>query len=182
VDIAVAAGDFETLVAAVTAAGLVDTLKGDGPFTVFAPTDAAFNALPAGTLEALLADPSGALTDILLYHVVSGAAFSSDLSDGMTITTVGGGTLTVGVSADGVTINDARVVVADIEASNGVIHVIDTVLVPAADSDTPPDTLPVTGASASELAESGNNGLFWGLSLLVLLLGAGFVLMRRRTA
>jgi uncharacterized surface protein with fasciclin (FAS1) repeats len=130
VDIAVGAGDFNTLVAAVTAAGLVETLQGEGPFTVFAPTDAAFAALPEGTVEALLEDPAGALTDILLYHVVAGKVMSGDLSDGMTAETVQGSPITVGIVDGVVTIDGATVVAADIEASNGVIHVIDAVILP----------------------------------------------------
>jgi LPXTG-motif cell wall-anchored protein len=132
VETAVAAGDFQTLVAAVQAAGLVDALSGEGPFTVFAPTDAAFAALPEGTIESLLADPSGALIDILLYHVVAGQVLSSDLSDGMTAVTLGGAELTFSVSANGVQVNGANVVAADVMASNGVIHVIDAVLLPPA--------------------------------------------------
>jgi transforming growth factor-beta-induced protein len=133
VDTAVEAGDFTTLVTAVTAAELVDTLKGEGPFTVFAPTDAAFAAVPKETLDALLADPKGALTDVLTYHVASGKVMASDLSDGMMIDTVNGAQLEVKINADGtVMIGDATVTTADIETSNGVIHVIDTVLVPPA--------------------------------------------------
>lgn len=128
VDTAVDAGSFTTLVAAVEAAGLVETLKGEGPFTVFAPTDDAFAALPEGTVEALLADPE-ALAAILTYHVVPGAVMSTDLSDGMTATTVNGQDITIGTEG-GVTVNDANVVTADIEASNGVIHVIDAVILP----------------------------------------------------
>lgn len=128
VDTAVNAGTFTTLVAAVEAAGLVDTLKGEGPFTVFAPTDEAFAALPAGTVEGLLADPE-ALAAILTYHVVAGKVMSTDLSDGMTATTVNGADITIG-TMDGVTVNGANVVTADIEASNGVIHVIDAVILP----------------------------------------------------
>ncbi len=128
VDTAVAAGTFETLVAAVTAAGLVDTLKGEGPFTVFAPTDEAFAALPEGTVEGLLADIP-ALTEVLTYHVVAGKVMSTDLTDGMTAATVQGGEITIDLS-DGVKVNDATVTAADIETSNGVIHVIDTVLLP----------------------------------------------------
>jgi uncharacterized surface protein with fasciclin (FAS1) repeats len=130
VDIAVGNGSFTTLVAAVSAAGLVDTLKSPGPFTVFAPTDDAFAALPAGTIEALLADPTGALTDILLYHVVSGTALSSDLSNRLPVTTVLGEDVCVYIEDGNVFINDAAVIIADIEASNGVIHVIDSVLLP----------------------------------------------------
>ncbi|WP_019955607.1 fasciclin domain-containing protein [Yoonia vestfoldensis] len=128
VDTAIAAGNFTTLVAAVEAAGLVETLKGEGPFTVFAPTDEAFAALPEGTVEGLLADPE-ALAAILTYHVVSGAVMSTDLSDGMTATTVNGADITIGTEG-GVTVNDANVVTADIVASNGVIHVIDAVILP----------------------------------------------------
>lgn len=138
VDTAVAAGDFETLVAAVQAAGLEDTLRGDGPFTVFAPTDEAFAALPAGTLDTLLADPTGDLAGILTYHVIEGEVLAEDVAglDGQTVTTVNGATLTVGVGADGsVTLTDAagntvNVVTTDIMTSNGVIHVIDGVLLP----------------------------------------------------
>ena len=128
VDTAVEAGSFNTLVAAVTAAGLVDTLKGDGPFTVFAPTDEAFAALPEGTVEALLEDiPT--LTAILTYHVVPGKVMSTDLSDGMMAGTVNGAEVTIGTMG-GVKVNGANVVAADIETSNGVIHVIDAVILP----------------------------------------------------
>ncbi|MGP9791579.1 fasciclin domain-containing protein [Roseinatronobacter sp. NSM] len=128
VDIAAGNEAFSTLVAAVTAAGLVDTLKGDGPFTVFAPTDEAFAALPEGTVEALLADiPT--LTAILTYHVVPGAVMSGDLEDGMMAETVNGQSVTIGVG-DTVTVDGATVIQADIEATNGVIHVIDTVILP----------------------------------------------------
>lgn len=132
VDTAVAAGNFETLVAAVTAAGLVDTLKGEGPFTVFAPSDSAFAALPEGTVEGLLADPEGALTDVLLYHVVAGKVMAADVVglDGEMVETVGGGMLEVTVDGDSVMINGIHVVATDIETSNGVIHVIDGVLIP----------------------------------------------------
>jgi len=130
VDIAVSAGNFETLVAAVSAAGLVETLQGEGPFTVFAPTDEAFAALPEGTLEALLADPQGQLTQILLYHVVPGKVMSTDLSDGMTAETVQGSPVTFSIKDGVVKVNDATVIAADIEASNGVIHVIDAVILP----------------------------------------------------
>ncbi|SMY09035.1 fasciclin domain-containing protein [Flavimaricola marinus] len=128
VDTAVDAGTFTTLVAAVQAAGLVETLKGDGPFTVFAPTDDAFAALPEGTVEGLLADPE-ALAAVLTYHVVAGKVMSTDLSDGMMAATVNGAEITIGTEG-GVTVNDANVVTADIEASNGVIHVIDAVILP----------------------------------------------------
>ena len=130
VDVIVNSADHDTLEAAVIAAGLVETLSGDGPFTVFAPTDAAFAALPAGTIETLLADPTGALTQILLYHVVGAQALSTDLTDGQTVATLQGQTVTVTINAEGVFINNAQVTVADIVTSNGVIHVIDAVLVP----------------------------------------------------
>jgi len=128
VDTAVAAGSFDTLVAAVQAAGLVDTLKSDGPFTVFAPTDEAFAKLPAGTVESLLADPE-ALANILLYHVVPGKVMAADVTDGLTADTLNGAPVSFHV-ADGVMINDANITATDIEASNGVIHVIDTVILP----------------------------------------------------
>lgn len=128
VDIAVANGNFTTLVAAVQAAGLVDVLKGEGPFTVFAPTDEAFAALPEGTVAALLNDiPT--LTAILTYHVVPGAVMSGDLSDGMMAPTVNGQEVTISLGS-GVQVDGANVVLADIVASNGVIHVIDAVILP----------------------------------------------------
>ena len=138
VDSAIAAGDFTTLVAAVQAAGLEDTLRGEGPFTVFAPTDDAFAALPAGTIETLLEDLAGDLTDILTYHVVAGAVPAADVValDGQQVATVNGAAFTVGVADDGsVTLtdaagNDVTVVATDVQASNGVIHVIDAVLLP----------------------------------------------------
>lgn len=131
VDTAVAAGSFGTLVAAVQAAGLVDTLKGEGPFTVFAPTDEAFSALPEGTVETLLKpENKDQLTAILTYHVVAGKVMSGDLSDGMMAATVQGGEVTIKTEG-GVMVNDANVTAADIEASNGVIHVIDKVIMPA---------------------------------------------------
>jgi len=130
VDTAMAADDFNTLVAAVKAADLVETLKGDGPFTVFAPTDAAFAALPEGTVDTLLKpENKDTLTAILTYHVVPGKVMSSDLSNGMTAATVQGGEVTIGTEG-GVTVDGANVVSADIEASNGVIHVIDAVIMP----------------------------------------------------
>ncbi len=129
VEVAVAAGSFKTLVAAVTAAGLGETLSGPGPFTVFAPTDEAFAKLPAGTVEGLLKDIP-ALTKILTYHVVSGKVMAAEAAKLTSATTVQGGEIKIDAS-HGVKINDATVVTADIDASNGVIHVIDTVLMPA---------------------------------------------------
>ena len=128
VDTAIAAGSFNTLVAAVKAADLVDALQGDGPLTVFAPTDEAFSKLPKGTIENLLKpENKEQLRSILLYHVVAGNILSKDVTDGATPSTLQGSNLSVSVN-DGVAINDARVVTVDIGASNGVIHVIDSVL------------------------------------------------------
>jgi len=129
VDTAVAAGSFTMLVAAVQAAGLESTLRGPGPFTVFAPTDDAFKKLPAGTVEGLLKDIPK-LTQILTYHVVPGAVMSSDITGPMSPATVQGGTLKIDPS-HGVKVNDATVVTPDIKCDNGVIHVIDTVLLPS---------------------------------------------------
>jgi len=126
---AIKAGTFQTLVAAVGAAGLVDTLSGDGPFTVFAPTDDAFAKLPAGTVETLLQDPTGTLTDILLYHVVAGKVMAADVVNLTSAGTVGGNVLSIDTSA-GVKVDGANVIVTDIWCSNGVIHVIDTVMIP----------------------------------------------------
>ncbi|WP_299298195.1 fasciclin domain-containing protein [uncultured Tateyamaria sp.] len=134
VDTAASAGSFETLVAAVQAAGLVDTLKGDGPFTVFAPTDAAFAALPEGTVETLLKpENKDQLAAILTYHVVPGKVMSTDLTDDMEATTVQGEAVTIDLD-NGVMVEEATVVSADIETSNGVIHVIDKVILPEGNS------------------------------------------------
>jgi uncharacterized surface protein with fasciclin (FAS1) repeats len=130
VETAVGAGQFNTLAAALTAAGLVDTLKGDGPFTVFAPTDAAFAALPAGTVEDLLKPENKAkLTAILTYHVVPGKVMAANLSNGMMATTVQGTDVMFKTGMD-VMVDNAKVITPDIVASNGVIHVIDTVIIP----------------------------------------------------
>ena len=131
VDTAVAAGQFETLAAALTAAGLVDTLKGPGPFTVFAPTDEAFAALPAGTVEDLLKpENKDQLIAILTYHVVPGEVMAADVVTLTEAETVNGAMVEVKVDGSNVMINNAEVTTTDIEASNGVIHVIDTVLLP----------------------------------------------------
>ena len=131
VDIAIGSADHTTLVAAVTAAGLVETLKGAGPFTVFAPTNAAFSALPAGTVEDLLKPESkAALTNILTYHVVAGAVKAADLKDGQKVKTLQGEELTVTIKDGKVMINGANVTAADLTGSNGVVHVIDAVLMP----------------------------------------------------
>jgi uncharacterized surface protein with fasciclin (FAS1) repeats len=132
VQVAVANGSFKTLVAAVKAAGLVDTLSGKGPFTVFAPTDAAFAKLPKGTVETLLKpENKAALVKVLTYHVVSGKVLAKDIKAGsVLVTTVDGGSIKVTKSKKGVVIDNSKVVAADVKASNGVIHVIDTVLLP----------------------------------------------------
>ena len=131
VDTAVAAGQFKTLAAAIKAAGLADTLKGPGPFTVFAPTDAAFAKLPKGTIEELLKPENKAkLTAILTYHVVSGKVMAADVVKVSDAKTVQGGSLKVHASGGTVSVDNATVVKTDIGASNGVIHVIDTVLMP----------------------------------------------------
>lgn len=127
VDVAAKAGNFNTLVTAVKAAGLVDTLKGPGPFTVFAPTDEAFAKVPKDALDALLKDKA-ALTKVLTYHVVSGKVMAADVKAGK-VRTVQGQELTLGTTG-GVTVDSARVTAADVVASNGVIHVIDTVVMP----------------------------------------------------
>jgi uncharacterized surface protein with fasciclin (FAS1) repeats len=130
-EIAAESGNFSTLVAALDAAGLVETLNGPGPFTVFAPTDSAFARLPAGTVEGLLAD-SAQLTSVLTYHVVSGKVMASDIvkANGAQPTTVNGQAVDVVVRDGMVYVNGAQVVTADIVASNGVIHVVDAVLLP----------------------------------------------------
>ena len=129
VDIAAANPDFSTLVKALKAAGLVDTLKGEGPFTVFAPTNAAFDKLPKGTLEKLLADIP-ALKNILLYHVVPGKVMAADVVKVDSAKTALGEAINVKVDGDKVMVNNAQVIKTDIKASNGVIHVIDTVILP----------------------------------------------------
>ena len=132
VDTAVAAGSFKTLVAAVKAAGLVETLKSEGPFTVFAPTDDAFAKLPKGTIADLLKpENKDKLVAILTYHVIGGKVLSADLKEGMEAPTVNGSNVTVSLSS-GAKINGANVISADIKTKNGVIHVIDTVLLPPA--------------------------------------------------
>ena len=138
VEVAAGNPDFETLVAAVTAAGLAETLSGDGPFTVFAPTDAAFAKLPEGTVDSLLKEPQGQLAEILKYHVVAGEFKAADVVklNGQKIKTVQGGELSVDVTGNTVRLVDAagnsvNVIATDVDATNGVIHVIDSVLMPA---------------------------------------------------
>ena len=131
VETAIAAGDFNTLVAAVQAAGLVDTLNGPGPFTVFAPTDAAFEKLPAGTLDTLLMPENrGQLEDILLYHVVPGEKLAAEVLSAASLETVLGQNVSISMQGNDALVNDAKIVSTDIRTSNGVIHVIDTVLLP----------------------------------------------------
>ncbi|NJR38364.1 MAG: fasciclin domain-containing protein [Leptolyngbyaceae cyanobacterium CSU_1_4] len=129
IDTAVSAGSFSTLVTAIKAAGLVETLKGAGPFTVFAPTDEAFAKLPAGTVEGLLADLPK-LKQILTYHVVSGKVMAADVVKLESATTVEGSDVKIDAS-NGVKVNGSTVVTPDVAADNGVIHIIDTVLLPA---------------------------------------------------
>jgi uncharacterized surface protein with fasciclin (FAS1) repeats len=166
----VANGNFTTLVTAVEAAGLVDTLKGEGPYTVFAPTDDAFAALPEGTVEALLNDIP-ALTDILLYHVVPGKVMAADVVNLSSADTVLGEPISIRVEGDAVYVNDAQVIITDIETSNGVIHVIDAVLLPPADA---PAALPETGAAnTADLLP-----LMFALGLALLLVGVALRLLR----
>ena len=128
--VGIASESAKTLAAAVTAAGLVETLQGSGPFTVFAPTDNAFAAIQKDVDELLKPENKKKLTDILTYHVVSGNAMAADLEDGQEFTTVQGGKLKVSIKGGKVMINDANVTMADVAASNGVVHVIDKVLMP----------------------------------------------------
>ena len=165
VDIAVADGRFTTLVTALGAADLVGVLSGEGPFTVFAPTDDAFNNLPEGTLDSLLADIP-ALTDVLLYHVVSGKVMAADVVGLDSAETVQGSSVGISVMGESVMVDDANVIITDIEGSNGVIHVIDAVIIPAAEVVTPKmieitdalgkpmffDTVPATIAAISPSA------------------------------
>ena len=129
VETAISAGNFRTLVAALEAANLVDALRADGPFTVFAPTDEAFSKLPEGTVEALLADPDK-LREVLLYHVVPGKVMAADVVNLSEATTAQGSDIRIMIVESGVRINNANVVQTDIETSNGVIHVVDSVILP----------------------------------------------------
>ncbi len=132
VDIVVGSNDHTTLEAAVIAAELADDLQGEGPFTLFAPTDAAFEALPEGTVSALLEDPTGDLANILLYHVVASRAYSKDLSNGQKISTLQGDMIEVKFKDGKTYVDGAMVTVADIKADNGLVHVIDAVIIPSA--------------------------------------------------
>ncbi len=132
VTVAATAGDFNTLVAAVKAAGLVETLQGEGPYTVFAPNDAAFAKLPAGTVDSLLLpENKDKLVSILTYHVVAGKVMSTDVVNLSSADTVQGSAVSISTTDSGVQVNDATVIATDVQATNGVIHVIDTVLIPA---------------------------------------------------
>jgi uncharacterized surface protein with fasciclin (FAS1) repeats len=162
VDIAVNDGRFNSLVAALQQAELVDTLSGEGPFTVFAPTDEAFAALPEGTLDSLFADIP-ALQSVLTYHVVSGKVMAADVINLDSATTVQGETVDITVQDGNVMVNDANVIITDIEGSNGVIHVIDAVLIPPAEQ---PAALPVSGG---ELATDMVN--------MIVLAALGFILV-----
>ena len=153
VDVAVADGRFTTLVTAVAAAGLAETLSGEGAFTVFAPTDDAFAALPEGTLDSLLADPEGALTDVLLYHVVDGSVMAETVVTLESATTLGGEDVSIAVEDGTVILNDsAQVILTDIEASNGVIHVIDAVLLPPSMSAAEDEEMSDDTPSIAEIA------------------------------
>lgn len=180
VEIAQATPELSTLVTAVSAAGLVDTLSGPGPFTVFAPTNAAFDALPAGTLDTLLADPTGQLASILKLHVMSGAVDSKAAiaAAGGTVKTLGG-PVTVELNGDKLVVGGATVTTADIKASNGVIHIINAVITKPA-SGTPGS---VNAGNSGIAATSGTNGLLLGLLAGVAVLGigtSGLVLQRAR--
>ena len=159
VEIAQSNPDLSTLVTAVTKAELAETLSGPGPFTVFAPTNDAFAALPAGTLDTLLADPTGQLADILKLHVMSGAVDSKAAiaAAGGTVDTLGG-PISVELDGDKLVVGGATVVTADIKASNGVIHVIDAVITKPA-SDTPAPTGVQTGTSGNAASSSTNMGM-----------------------
>jgi uncharacterized surface protein with fasciclin (FAS1) repeats len=165
VEVASGNKDFSTLVTAVKAAELVETLSGEGPFTVFAPTDAAFAALPAGTLDTLLKDPKGALADILKLHVISGAVDSKAAiaAAGGTVDTLGG-PITVELNGDELVVGGATVVTADLKASNGVIHVIDAVITkPASAAPSSVET------GDSGLATTSNNNMLFALAGLAIM-------------
>ena len=190
VEIAAGNPDFSTLVTAVTEAGLVETLSGPGPFTVFAPTNAAFAALPAGTLDTLLADPEGALTDILLLHVVSGAVDSKAAiaAAGGTVETLGG-PVSVELKGSDLYVGGAKVVTADIVASNGIIHVIDAVITAPAAAPTaaPSPATPVggvqTGLGGTAPSDDGGNlAPLMAVAALSTAAGVGFFAVRRRVS
>ncbi len=171
VEIAQGDENLSTLVTAVSEAGLVDTLSGDGPFTVFAPTNAAFEALPAGTLDSLLADPSGALTDVLQLHVISGAVDSEAAiaAAGSNVDTLGG-PVAVELRGEDLYVGGAKVVTADIQASNGVIHVIDAVITEPASAAPTEAPTEVHSGDSGMAASSSSNGL-----LIAIVAGLGAV-------
>ena len=164
VEIAQGDENLSTLVTAVSEAGLVDTLSGDGPFTVFAPTNAAFEKLPTGTLDSLLADPSGALTDVLQLHVIAGEVDSAAAiaAAGTNVDTLGG-PVAVELRGEDLYVGGAKVVTADIQASNGVIHVIDTVITEPASSAPAEAPTEVHSGDSGLAASSNNNGLLFAL-------------------
>lgn len=181
VEIAQSTPELSTLVTAVSAAGLVETLSGPGPFTVFAPTNAAFDALPAGTLDTLLADPTGQLASILKLHVISGAVDSEAAiaAAGGTVETLGG-PVTVELEGDQLVVGGATVTTADVEASNGVVHIIDAVITEPAGGSAPGS---VDAGDSGLAASGGTNGLLLGLVAGVAVLGvgtSGLVLARSR--
>ncbi len=182
VETAVADGRFTTLVAALKAASLVETLSGAGPFTVFAPTDDAFAKLPAGTVEGLLKpENKQALTDTLLYHVVSGKVMAADVIGLTSASTLLGKDVAIKVDLGNVYINDAKVIITDIETSNGVIHVVDTVILPPAEVPAIADTeLPVKLPETGAILPDGWAGRGVGLLLLVLGVGVGGSALRRK--
>lgn len=149
VDIVVNSGDHNTLEAAVIAAELADDLSGEGPFAVFAPTDAAFAALPEGTVATLLEDPTGDLAQILLYHVVGSEVMSKDLVNGQSVTTLNGEKVSITSKGGSFYVDNAKISVADIKADNGVVHVIDAVIIP-----TPKSASTADGCSSSKLAKN----------------------------
>lgn len=165
---AINAGSFDTLVAAIEAAGLIETLQGDGPFTVFAPTDEAFAKLPAGTVDALLEDPE-TLSGVLLHHVVAEETLSNQLEDGLNLASIQGAPLTIAIDSVGPMVNGASITAADIEAFNGVIHVIDTVMLPPANgsggdesSGTSESTSQETDSSTEESSEESTDSADFG--------------------
>ena len=182
VETAVADGRFTTLVAALKAASLVETLSGAGPFTVFAPTDDAFAKLPAGTVEGLLKpENKQALTDTLLYHVVSGKVMAADVIGLTSASTLLGKDVAIKVDLGNVYINDAKVIITDIETSNGVIHVVDTVILPPAEVPAIVDAvLPVKLPETGAILPDGWAGRGVGLLLLVLGVGVGGSALRRK--
>lgn len=171
VDVASSNEDFSTLVTAVSEAGLAETLAGEGPFTVFAPTNAAFDALPEGTLDSLLADPQGALTDVLQLHVIAGEVDSAAAiaAAGTNVETLGG-PVAVELRGDDLYVGGAKVVTTDIEASNGVIHVIDAVITEPASAATPES---IEAGTSGLAADSGTNGLLLALVAGAAVLGIG---------